>query len=283
MIKSYGFGNAKITLDSDENFDDGKQMKPFVINECKDCLVCRFRRKDSIDTPEDMPIYASTSYKIFSKDGKTEKHYLIPLIKDEAAVINHADFGYDCKIKSIYSNHFSYGINLINAVGIERIAYEFGMFILHCSCVELNGEAILFSGRSGIGKSTRANLWNKMTGSETINGDKIGLFTENGKLYACGLPVAGSSDVYVNKTLPVRAIIFLEQSPDNYTRKSDLTESLQKLFFNLIINSWDKEFCSDAAEFISRIISCVDIFISECNTEMDSVLEQMNVIGLKND
>ena len=47
----------------------------------------------------------------------------------------------------------------ISCLCLERPLSVQGCYILHCTFLDYRGQAILFSGPSGIGKSTHANLW----------------------------------------------------------------------------------------------------------------------------
>ena len=73
---------------------------------------------------------------------------------------------------------------------------------------------ILFSGPSGIGKSTQAGLWTKYRKARVINGDRTLLKKENGRWMSLGWPICGSSEICYNEAYPVKAVIFLGQGND---------------------------------------------------------------------
>ena len=98
--------------------------------------------------------------------------------------------------------------------------YDALMF--HASFIEHDGNAILFSGAPGAGKSTQAEIWKKYKGANIINGDRaIIRLTENGWV-ACGNPACGSSNICVNRNVPLDTIAFVKQSPVN--KVNGLTE-----------------------------------------------------------
>ena len=61
--------------------------------------------------------------------------------------------------------------------------------VLHCSVLKVKSGVILFSGPSGIGKSTQAGLWTKYRKARVINGDRTLLKKENGRWMSLGWPI----------------------------------------------------------------------------------------------
>ena len=78
---------------------------------------------------------------------------------------------------------------------------------------DAHGEGILFSGPSGIGKSTQAALWERFAGARTINGDR-GLVCPAARTVS-GIFYAGTSGICQNVTAPLRAVVLLGQAAEN--------------------------------------------------------------------
>lgn len=283
MKRTYSFGTARISIQTDFDFEDGKQLCPFVSKEIGGEILCDFKKSQSIKIPSQKPIYTSPSVTVYQTAEGLVKTYTMPLLKTPAAVIKKTAGGYACECDEKYIDYFNTSVNLLNSIGIEKIAFDAQMFIFHCSLVEYNGQAFLFTGSSGSGKSTRADMWKKQLGAKIINGDKAGLYFENGSLMACGLPVAGSSDIFIKKSLPVKAIVVLKKAKENSTRKADFTEAVKEVYYNMIVNKWDSEFCSKAVLFASEITDFANVYISECNLDPSSVQEQLLRLGIEND
>lgn len=94
-----------------------------------------------------------------------------------------------------------------------------GLF-LHASAIEVDGKAYLFSGRSGVGKSTHVGLWHQMLGNGVcrFNDDKPALRCIDGTWYAYGTPWCGKDGINVNKKVPLAGICFLVQGSENRIR-----------------------------------------------------------------
>lgn len=93
-----------------------------------------------------------------------------------------------------------------------------GAFCFHASAISVDGQGLLFSADSGTGKSTQARLWRKyMTDHEVfpVNDDKPTIRFINEIPYVCGTPWSGKHALNTNVEVPVKALVFLEQSADN--------------------------------------------------------------------
>ena len=101
----------------------------------------------------------------------------------------------------------------------------FGGMMLHASAVELDGRAYLFSGPSGIGKSTHAHVWEKAYGARIFNDDKPALRERDGVWYAYGTPWCGKSGININLRAPVAGICFLRRGACTVMRRLDPLEA----------------------------------------------------------
>ena len=104
-------------------------------------------------------------------------------------------------------------------------------FYLHASAVELDGRAYLFSGPSGMGKSTHTRLWQQAFGADAqvFNDDKPALRMLEGRWYAYGTPWCGKDGINQNKKVPLAGICFLKQAPENRIRALAPREALGRI------------------------------------------------------
>lgn len=97
---------------------------------------------------------------------------------------------------------FSETANCFSHIALEALLLQRDAMILHASFVSTRYGGLLFSGVSGIGKSTQADLWQRYEGAELLNGDRTVLRRMDGVWTAFGSPYAGSSNCFVNESRP---------------------------------------------------------------------------------
>lgn len=90
-------------------------------------------------------------------------------------------------------------------------------FMLHSSCVVMDGKAYCFTATSGTGKSTHTALWQKVFGRDRVyilNDDKPALRRMDGRWYAFGTPWSGKYDISVPKGVPLGGIALLSRGDE---------------------------------------------------------------------
>ncbi len=169
---------------------------------------------------------------------------------------------------SDWSEATSYGLlkndrdfTLPLAAVCSRLSY-FGTVLAHASLVSYRGEGVMFTGYSGVGKTTQAELWEKQLGAEIINGDKVLLRQMDGKFYACGLPWKGSSDYCRNINVPLKAIVVLKQARENRIFVPD--EKTELTMPHIFLPHWDNECLNNALDTFDALVKSVPIYSLEC-------------------
>jgi hypothetical protein len=125
-----------------------------------------------------------------------------------------------------------------------RAACEAGMTMrygmpLHASLVEKDGYGVVFLGPSGMGKSTQAKLWVEHQGADFIIGDRPGLRRIDGQWIGFGMPWDGKDGIRQQKQVPIRALISLEQAPENSIRRLTKQEAMIVLLNQVMMPMWD--------------------------------------------
>ena len=156
-------------------------------------------------------------------------------------------------------------------LGFESILIHRNRLCLHASCVDTPLGGLLFSGPSGIGKSTQADQWVNYRGAEQINGDRPILSKDGGGWLAWGSPYAGSSKCHVNKNCPVSAIIMLQQDKTCHLQRLSLPEAFRAVWSGLTLHSWDKACVEKALDLTMDLIGTVPVFRFACTPDLAAV------------
>lgn len=192
--------------------------------------------------------------------------------------VPYAIGSYDWKQRCIRVQYLPEGIARLNHVGgaFFHVAWEEMMLrerrmILHACCVDTEFGGILFSGRSGIGKSTQGELWCKYEKSILVNGDRPVLCKTNGIWNAFGSPYAGSSKCYVNRSVPVRAVVMLQQAESCSIRRLSKAEAFRKIYAQVTVSAWDQECVERACMITEQFVSEIAVYELSCTPDENAV------------
>ena len=163
-----------------------------------------------------------------------------------------------------FQEDFSRQGQWLNYIPMERLLLPFGRVILHASAVIYQGKAFLFSARSGGGKSTHAALWQEHFGGQILNGDKVILYAGEQGLMACGSPVAGSSQIYVPKCIPLAAVFLLKKAPHNRLLPVSQREAVLALYSETVKSARDPEFNSRVLDCVLSLKKETEVYLLEC-------------------
>ena len=108
---------------------------------------------------------------------------------------------------------------------VEKMPF-YETFLFHGSVIAVDGEAYLFTAKSGTGKSTHTRLWREMFGDRCvmINDDKPLLKVTDEGVRAYGTPWNGKHHLGTNASAPLRAVCILERDVDNHIARVDAGE-----------------------------------------------------------
>ena len=146
--------------------------------------------------------------------------------------------------------------------------YLYGGMMLHSSAVELDGHAYLFSGPSGMGKSTHTRLWQReFPVARVFNDDKPVLRKLDGVWYAYGTPWCGKDGINLNMKVPLAGICFLRRGKQNSIRRLSLIEATAA-----VISQTNRRFASaQGLEYmtvlVDRLVNDIPIYELRCLAE----------------
>ena len=181
------------------------------------------------------------------------------------------DRHYRILIDSRARNALKWDRNLLGLMALEHDCIRLDAFLLHASCVIHDGCAVLFCGPSGQGKSTQADLWQRHAGAEIVNGDRTLVFSRDGVWYAGGFPVCGSSEHCLDRTAPLKALVFLEKAPENQTQALSPLQAMKRFYSQAFINRWNSADCAAVRNMLITVAGSIPTFHYRCTKEADAV------------
>ena len=147
---------------------------------------------------------------------------------------------------------------------MEQLLLRHNALLFHSSVVCHRDQVILFSGPSGIGKSTQAALWEQCYGAEILNGDRCILRIDPHEITGGGSPWCGSSGIYNPKHRPVKAILLLRQGKENRLERARPSGAFPELYAQCIIHPWDKAFVNTACDLLMELLNRIPVYTLSC-------------------
>ena len=142
-------------------------------------------------------------------------------------------------------------------IALECLLARRGYLSLHAAAVEVQGEAFVFSGPSGVGKSTRAQAWEEALGAELINGDRPLIDTRKMEVY--GVPWDGKEQCFRNVHYPLKAICEVRRSGSAYIRSMNFAQRRKLLLQQSFMPMWDTETAVIQMTNIARLAAEAEI------------------------
>lgn len=178
-----------------------------------------------------------------------------------------------------YRDYVSEIRNSVFHIGLESILLRHDRLCLHAACVDTALGGLLFSGVSGIGKSTQAELWCQHRNARQINGDRPILAREGTRWMAWGSPYAGSSRCHVNDRCAVSAILLLEQKKECALRRLTPAQAFRGIWAGLTVHSYDPAFVEKASTLAVALTSAVPVYRFGCTPDESAVAYLEKTLG----
>lgn len=161
--------------------------------------------------------------------------------------------------------------DLFDLADMISLWLKYKIIMLHSSFLIYKDKAVLFTGPSGVGKSTQAELWKNELGAEIINGDRSLLRREEDGWKVYGVPNCGSSAISLNKSAKLAGIVLLEQGNINQVVKPSFIEAYRQILTQIVMNRYNEKECVDTMELIEYLIKEVTIRKLSCLPDKEAV------------
>ncbi len=269
-----------ILLETDHPLYRNKEFEPFIIEETAPDIHAVIRKAETLPPISENVIFTDQCYRIAKDERGNFRKFFFEKPTDPVcctvASYDLANGRIDAEYLDSYSRCVSEVRNCFYLLGFEAILLQRNKLCLHASCVDTSMGGLLFSGVSGIGKSTQAELWCRYRGARQINGDRPILSCDERGWTAWGSPYAGSSRCHVNDSCTVSAIILLKQADRCSLRRLGRAEAFRGVWAGMTVRSWDASFVDTASLLTIDLVTKVPVFEYSCTPDEGAVayLEQ---------
>lgn len=273
-------GHFIVEIYCNETYEIPKNTIQFIDNSSsKVDIKCKLEFVDKIEFNNETIIHQRQNIIVTKNDRNLESRYLI---------ISGTNYPYtlyreideeniNIQVLRKFKDKMNSDTFFWSLFSMEKYMIQRESIILHCNYIEYKNNAILFSGPSGIGKSTQGDLWKKHNNVTILNGDKSLIIIEGHDIYVDGLPICGSSDICINQKNNLGAIVFLKQGTTNKVKVLDKKIAIKYIMSQITINYWDKDFVDRAFSIAETICDNINIYELTCTPDIKAVktLEKM--------
>ena len=158
-----------------------------------------------------------------------------------------------------------------------------GLFAIHSASILYRDQVWLFSGHSGMGKSTHTNLWKEQFGTKIINGDLNLIGWSNGEQtnigqsvdkpgskghpIVYGMPWCGTSGIASTKSYPLGGIVLLGRSDNDHFESLTNDQKIVRVMQRMISPVWTEDMLETNLKCSAKLAKEVPIYYLLCTKE----------------
>ncbi|MFR9503009.1 MAG: hypothetical protein SNH73_00975 [Rikenellaceae bacterium] len=163
-----------------------------------------------------------------------------------------------------------------NAMILSYITFTLphNTLLLHASAILKDGNAHLFIGKSGTGKSTHSRMWQEsFSDAELLNDDHpVVRCHESGEVIAYGSPWSGKTPCYRNLSAPLRGIIRIKRASYNKLSRLRPIHGYASVMSSCSGAQWSRELAASKVTSLESIITRVGCYEMECLPNNDAAV-----------
>ena len=215
--------------------------------------------------------YYTTKEPIFTIEPTKE---LLESVQNDFDVLNESEGN----SKVDYSESFLEN-NAIHILIADQLS-EYNTLMLHGSALAIDGEGIIFTAKSGTGKSTHTRLWREVFGPrvQMVNDDKPLIRVDEMKVY--GTPWNGKHHLSQNIAVPLKAIVKIERATENHVKSLGVKEALDVLMKRTHVPTNPSQRALVMNLYI-KLVGSIPFYKLECNMDPEAAQVAYDTIIIK--
>lgn len=156
---------------------------------------------------------------------------------------------------------------ILRLLPMRAIFQHFGALFFHASQIQLGSRGIIFTGPSGIGKTTQAKLWREYAGADIRCNDRT--LIRAGKTY--GYLFDGDDPVRWAGEAELGALVLLEQGEENVIRRLAPGRAIAALMPQLVVDDWDPGCTAFALSGLVALVERYPVYRLRCTSDEGAV------------
>ena len=148
---------------------------------------------------------------------------------------------------------------------------ELDTFLIHGSCIAIDGQGILFTAKSGVGKSTHAKNWCDLFSGRVlmVNDDKPLIHVGDNQVTIYGTPYNGKHKRGSDISVPLKAICVLERDEQNSIKSIKYKDAFPTLIQQTYRQD-NKEAYAHTIKLIEKMSKQLNYYNLHCNMDFES-------------
>ena len=169
------------------------------------------------------------------------------------------------------------GLAAVERIGrfFPALILQYGGLTIHGVLMEHERRGIIISAPSGVGKSTYAHLWRDYRDAIIINGDLSSCYKKETNSRSVwtgfGTPWCGTSGEYMNREVPITAIVVLERGEKNETHRLEGVDAFGAVYPQLQLPVWDHALAETGVDLLLNMLEEIPVFRLRCRPDAESV------------
>jgi len=160
---------------------------------------------------------------------------------------------------NLNTNPIPYSFPLPEVHMINLLSQGHGVLV-HACAVKDGDRGLLFSGTSGAGKSTTAELWNSQDNAAILSDDRVIIRKHEGQFWIYGTPWHGTARCGSPEAVPLTRIYNLKQTPKNQLRPLKPIEAHTKMLVRSFPTYWNSAGMDFTLGFLDELVQEVPCY-----------------------
>ncbi|MBH1939378.1 hypothetical protein I5677_00560 [Mobilitalea sibirica] len=275
MTNTLMIAGVSTNINSNQKYKIKKRLQKYILKKSNDADLKLFMEHKKIVNIPDSTLLMDENIKWYKSNA--DGCYYIYIFDMETTEVSYqikVNHKWDEAVITYVENTSDITSMITGPIGEilfrNHILFQHGI-VIHAAAIDWKGKGILFSAPSGTGKSTQAKLWRRIKGAKIINEDRPAVRIEKEYVYVHGTPWNGSSPKCTNCSVPLSAIVMIEQSEENSIELLKSREGISRVLPRCFLPYYDGELMQIAMYNIEKIIDIVPIYLLKCRPEREAV------------